>query len=85
MAGSTAYIVGSTTDSSTRFGLERAQLVCEVLTRDLQVSEDLLVSLGIGNLPTSVRSEEDQKNWIVWLVAADTDLGRELLDVGLAA
>lgn len=85
VAGSTAYIDGSTTDSSTRFGLERAQSVCEVLTRDLQVSEEQLVPLGVGNLPTSVRSEEDQKNRTVWLVAADTDLGRELLDVGLAA
>lgn len=47
------------------------------------MSEDLLVLLGIGNLQTSVRSEDDQKNRTVWLVAADSDLERELLDVGL--
>ena len=85
VAGSTADTAGSTAESSTRFGLERARSVCEVLTRDLEVSEDLLVPLGIGNLPTSVRSADDQANRTVWLVAADTDLGRELLDVGLAA
>ena len=85
VAGSTADTAGSTAESSTRFGLERARSVCEVLTRDLEVSEDLLVPLGVGNLPTSVRSADDQANRTVWLVAADTDLGRELLDVGLAA
>lgn len=85
VAGSTADTAGSTAESSTRFGLERARSVCEILTRDLDVSEDLLVPLGVGNLPTSVRSADDQANRTVWLVAADTDLGRELLDVGLAA
>ena len=55
------------------------------LTQDLQVDEKKLVPLGIGNLPTSVRSADDQANRTVWLVAADTNLGRELLDVGLAA
>lgn len=85
LAGSTADTAGSTIDSSIRFGLERALSVFEILTRDLGVGEDLLLPVGIGNLPTSVRSDEDQKNRTVWLVAADSALGQELLDVGLAA
>lgn len=84
VAGSTADTAGSTADSSTRFGLKRAQAVCRVLTQDLDVQEDCLAAVGIGNLPTSVRSEDDQANRAVWLVEADTDLGRELLEAGLA-
>lgn len=84
VAGSTADTAGSTAESSTRFGLERARSVCEILTRDLDVNEDLLLPVGIGTLPTSVRSADDQANRTVWLVAADTDLGQEFMDVGLA-
>lgn len=84
VAGSTADTADSTVESSTQFGLKRARAVCEILTNTLMVDADKLLPLGIGNLPTSVRSADDQANRIVWLVAADTDLGRELLDVGLA-
>lgn len=83
VAGSTADTAGSTAESSTRFGLQRARAVCEVLTKALDVQEDRLVAVGIGNLPTSVRSESDQDNRSVWLANAASDLGRELLQIGL--
>lgn len=85
VAGSTADTAGSTAESSQQFGLKRALTVCRIL-QELGVEKKRLLPLGIGNLPTSVRSADDQAaNRTCWLVQADSDLGRELLNIGLGA
>lgn len=83
VAGSTADTAGSTAESSQQFGLKRALTVCRIL-QELGVEPKRLLPLGIGTLPTSVRSADDQAaNRTVWLVNTETDLGREFLNVGL--
>lgn len=85
VAGSTADTAGSTAESSQQFGLKRALTVCRIL-QELGVEKKSLLPLGIGTLPTSVRSADDQAaNRTCWLVQADSDLGRELLNIGLGA
>lgn len=82
LAGSTADTESGTEESAQTFSLERAASVKQLLL-DLNVPENQLEIIGLGNKKTSVRSNNDQENRVVWLVPKRSDLGREFESIGL--
>lgn len=82
LAGSTAD-VDDPLESTQRFGLQRAQVVRDLLG-EWGVDENQLTIVGLGYANTSIRSQDDQKNRTVWLVPMEDDLAKEFLEVGLS-
>lgn len=84
LAGSTADTDCSLAESQS-FGLQRAQKVKAVLLAEAPELEGRLKAVGLGTAETSLRSaEDDQSNRVVWLVRADSDIGKELTAVAVS-
>lgn len=84
LAGSTADD-GSALEKTQSFGLQRAQEVKAVLVAANPELECRLKAVGLGTAETSLRSEDnDQANRVVWLVRADSDVGKELAAVAVS-
>lgn len=84
LAGSTADD-GSALEKTQSFGLQRAQEVKAVLVAANPELECRLKAVGLGTAETSLRSEDnDQANRVVWLVRADSNVGKELAAVAVA-
>lgn len=84
LAGSTAD-TGCSLAEAQSFGLQRAQKVKVVLAAVDPELECRLKAVGLGTAETSLRSEDnDQANRVVWLVRADSDVGKELAAVAVS-
>ena len=84
LAGLTADVEQTTLEDSQALGLARA-VRAQSLLDQLGVPGGQLICVGVGKAPVSVRDKNDQtRNRSVWLVPLDSELGAELLAVGVS-
>ena len=82
LGGSTADD-GSAPEKQQQFGLARAKFVKEAVAQVDPEAAEQLVPVGLGCANTSVRADDEEANRVVWFVEATSDLGQELLAVGI--
>lgn len=91
LAGTTdAYYVsgftaddGSSLQATKEFGLARAKEVKKLLCEADPNLSGRLTAIGLGVEPVSLRSSNENDNRVVYLIKADTDVGKELAAAGI--
>lgn len=63
--------------------MARAKFVKEAVAQVDPEAAEQLVPVGLGCANTSVRADDEEANRVVWFVEATSDLGQELLAVGI--